>query len=84
MDATVRTTSSGSSGGRSGGGQPACAHRLPLLSTGLTGVTLVFAVIALRRCYWGLVGRPHYLLVGLVGVAFLGSLHYWNLLGFEF
>ena len=54
---------------------------LPLLSAGLTGVTLVLAVIALRRRYWSLAGQLHYLLVGLLGVAFLGSLHYWNLLG---
>jgi hypothetical protein len=57
---------------------------LPLLSAGLTGVTLIFAVIALRRCYWGLAGRLHYLLVGLLGAAFLGWLHYWNLLGFRY
>jgi len=57
---------------------------LPLLSAGLTGVTLVFAVVALRRRFWGPAGRLHYLLVVVVGVAFLGSLHYWNLVGFRF
>jgi CubicO group peptidase (beta-lactamase class C family) len=57
---------------------------LPLLSTVLTVSTLVLALITLRRCYWGLAGRLHYLLVALAGAAFLGSLHYWNLLGLRF
>lgn len=57
---------------------------LPLLSAVLTVSTLVLALIALRRCYWGLAGRLHYLLVALAGAAFLGSLHYWNLLGLRF
>jgi len=57
---------------------------LPLLSVALTGLTLVVAVISMRRRFWGVAGRLHYLLVGLLGLAFLGSLHYWNLLGLRF
>jgi hypothetical protein len=57
---------------------------LPLISAGLTGVTLFLALIALRRRLWTLAGRLHYLIVGLVGLAFLASLRYWNLLGFQF
>ena len=57
---------------------------LPLLSTVSTVSTLVLALITLRRCYWGIAGRLLYLLVALAGAAFLGSLHYWNLLGLRF
>jgi hypothetical protein len=57
---------------------------LPLLSAGLMAVTLILAAIALRRGFWGPAGRLHYLLVALVGLVFLGSLHYWNLVGFRF
>jgi CubicO group peptidase (beta-lactamase class C family) len=57
---------------------------LPVLSAVLTVPTLILALIALRRCCWGLAGRLHYLLVALAGAAFLGSLHYWNLLGVRF
>jgi hypothetical protein len=57
---------------------------LPLLSVALTGLTLVFAAVALRRRYWGVGGRLHYLLVGLLGLAFLASLRYWNLLALRF
>ncbi|MEA3275141.1 MAG: serine hydrolase domain-containing protein [Pseudomonadota bacterium] len=56
---------------------------LPLLSAVLTGLTLVLAAIAWRRGYWSLWGRLHYSVVALFGLAFIGSLHYWNLLGFR-
>jgi hypothetical protein len=57
---------------------------LPILSAVLTVSTLVLALIALHRRYWRHPGRLHYLLVALAGAAFLGSLHYWNLLGLPF
>ena len=57
---------------------------LPLLSAVLTASTLILALIALRQGYWGRAGRLHYLLVALAGAAFLGSLHYWNLLELRF
>ncbi len=57
---------------------------LPLLSAVLTGITLFLAVIAWRRGCWSLWSRLHYSLLGLLGLAFIGSLHYWNLLGLEF
>jgi hypothetical protein len=57
---------------------------LPLISVALTGLTLVLALIALRRRFWSPAGRLHYLIVGLVGLAFLASLRYWNLLDLQF
>ena len=57
---------------------------LPLLSAVLTGLTLFLAVLAWRRGYWSLWRRLHYSLLGLSGLAFMGSLHYWNLLGLGF
>ena len=57
---------------------------LPLLSAMLTGITLFLAVLAWRRGYWSLWRRLHYSLLGLSGLAFVGSLHYWNLLGLGF
>jgi CubicO group peptidase (beta-lactamase class C family) len=57
---------------------------LPLVSVVLTSLTLIFAALAVGRRYWGIAGRLHYLLVALIGLAFLGSLHYWNLLGLQF
>ena len=57
---------------------------LPLLSAVLTGITLFLAVLAWRRRFWSLWSRLHYSLLGLLGLAFIGSLHYWNLLGLGF
>jgi len=57
---------------------------LPLLSAVLTGITLFLAVLAWRRGYWSLWSRLHYSLLGLSGLAFIGSLHYWNLLRLGF
>jgi len=57
---------------------------LPVVSAMLTIPTLVLALIVLRQRYWGLASRLHYLLVAVAGLAFLGSLHYWNLLGLRF
>jgi hypothetical protein len=54
---------------------------LPLVSTALTAAAMGFALIAWRCRYWSLWGRLNYTLVTLVGIAFLASLHYWNLLG---
>ena len=57
---------------------------LPLLSAGLTGLTLMLAVIVWKQACWSLWGRLHYALVGLLGLSFLGSLRYWNLLEWGF
>jgi CubicO group peptidase (beta-lactamase class C family) len=57
---------------------------LPVVSAMLTIPTLVLALIVLRQRYWGLASRLHYLLVAVAGLAFLGSVHYWNLLGLRF
>ncbi len=58
------------------------AFALTVASAVLTGLTLFLAVIAWKRSYWSLFSRLHYSLVALSGFAFIGSLHYWNLLGF--
>ncbi len=57
---------------------------LLLLSAVLTGLTLIFTIIAWRQSFWSLLGRLHYSLVGLLGLTFIGLLHYWNILGFRF
>ena len=56
---------------------------LPPLSSGLTALTSAMAIIAWTRGYWNRRGRLHYTLVVLLGLAFLASLAYWNLLRFR-
>ena len=57
---------------------------LPLLSLVLTALALFYAVLAVTHRLWGVAGRLHDLLVIGLGVAFLASLGYWNLLGLRF
>lgn len=45
---------------------------------------LVFAVLAWVRGYWNPIGRLHYSLVALTGLAFVWFRNYWNLLGYRF
>ena len=54
---------------------------LPLLAAALTVLTPVLAIIAWRRNHWRLGSRLYYSLVSLLGLAFMGSLSYRNLLG---
>jgi hypothetical protein len=56
---------------------------LPLLSAGLAALTSASAIAAWAQGRWNLWGRLHYTLVALLGLAFLASLAYWNLLRFR-
>ena len=57
---------------------------LPPLSAALTILSLVLAGTAWRRNRWRLRSRLYYSLLGLLGLVFIGSLYYWNLLGTRF
>jgi hypothetical protein len=57
---------------------------LPLLSAGLTTLTCASAIAAWAQGRWSLWGRLYYTLVAVLGLAFLASLAYWNLLRFRF
>jgi hypothetical protein len=57
---------------------------LPLLTTILTIVLLVFALRAWKRGDWSLMTRSHYSLIALAALIFVPFLNYWNLLGFQF
>jgi hypothetical protein len=55
---------------------------IPIVTTILTVVLLLFALLAWRDKYWGLTERWHYSLVAVTCGAFVIWLHHWNLLGF--
>lgn len=57
---------------------------LPLLSAGLTTLTCASAIAAWAQGRWSLWGRLYYTLVAVLGLAYLASLAYWNLLRFRF
>ena len=41
--------------------------------------TVWFALVAWAKSYWGVLSRLHFTLVTLSAVAFIWSLHFWNL-----
>jgi hypothetical protein len=57
---------------------------LGVLSALLTVGALVYAVLAWKDSYWGLVSRLYYTLVTVAAVAFVWFLNYWNLLGWRY
>jgi len=57
---------------------------LGVFSAILTVGTLVYAVLAWKREYWGVAFRAYYTLVTLAAVAFVWFLNQWNLLGWRF
>jgi len=57
---------------------------IPLLTTALTIVLLIFAVLAWKNKYWGLLERTYYSLITLTCIGFIPFLLYWNLLGFKY
>lgn len=57
---------------------------IPLATAILSIVLLIFTVLAWKDGYWSLVGRLHYTVVTLAGLAFVWVANYWNLLGFKF
>ncbi|MFN8486207.1 MAG: serine hydrolase domain-containing protein [Caldilineaceae bacterium] len=57
---------------------------LGVLSAVLTVGALVYAVLAWKDNYWGVVFRSYYTLVIMAAVAFVWFLNTWNLLGWRF
>ncbi|MGB3635450.1 MAG: serine hydrolase domain-containing protein, partial [Rubrobacteraceae bacterium] len=55
--------------------------RLWLLSVPLTVGVVVFAALAWKNRFWGVIGRVHYALVALASIMFLLFLYSWNLIG---
>jgi CubicO group peptidase (beta-lactamase class C family) len=53
------------------------------ISAVLMVFTLIGCVLAWKNQYWGLIGRLHYTMVALAGIAFTWFLYYWNLLTFH-
>ncbi len=56
---------------------------IPVLTTVLSLVLLVFASLAWKDRYWSLAGRLHYSVVTLAALVFVWFAEYWNLLGFR-
>ena len=57
---------------------------LGVLSALLTVGALVYAVLAWKDRYWGVVFRIYYTLVTIAAVAFVWFLNFWNLLGWRY
>ena len=57
---------------------------LGVLSAVLTVGALVYAVLAWKKGYWGVVFRLYYTLVTVAAVAYIWFLNYWNLLGWRY
>lgn len=55
-----------------------------LLCVALTIVVIVCAARAWRDGYWTLGTRLRYSVIALLYLSFMGSLYYWNLIGFHF
>ncbi len=57
---------------------------LGVLSALLTVGALIYAVLAWKDRYWGIVFRIYYTLVTVAAVAFVWFLNFWNLLGWRY
>jgi hypothetical protein len=57
---------------------------LPLITTILTGASLIFTLVIWKYKYWSILGRLHYSLITVASLIFVFFLAYWNLLGFQF
>jgi len=57
---------------------------LGVLSALLTPAALIYAVLAWKDRYWGIIYRVYYTLVTLAAMAFVWFLHYWNWLGWRY
>ena len=57
---------------------------LGVLSVVLTVGALIYAVLAWKDKYWGVVFRAYYSVVTIAAVAFVWFLNYWNLLGWRY
>jgi len=60
------------------------ALAIPLLISALTAVMVILVVRAWTKAAWSLVARVHYSIIALGLVAFLRSMGYWSLLGYQF
>lgn len=56
----------------------------PIAAAVFTISVLIYTVLAWMKKYWTACVRLHYTLVALASLAFIWSLHYWNLLGFRY
>ncbi|MFC4550905.1 MULTISPECIES: serine hydrolase domain-containing protein [Halorussus] len=56
----------------------------PAVAAAMAVGAVVFAALAWKNRYWGLVGRLHYTLLAVVLVVLCWQLSYWNLLGAAF
>jgi pimeloyl-ACP methyl ester carboxylesterase len=65
-------------------GRAAPLFVIPLLAAVLTVGLPIFTVLAWKEGYWSVVGRVHYSLLTLAGLAFIWFLNHWALLGFRF
>ena len=52
---------------------------MPVILWTLTGLLVVFTVIAWRRGFWGRMARLHYSLFTLAVIGLMGMLNYWNI-----
>lgn len=56
---------------------------LPMVAAGLSVLLLVLGVLLWGAGEWNLLGRGHFLLIAVSGLALLTLLQWWNLLGFR-
>ncbi|BDA68583.1 hypothetical protein CAL7716_027490 [Calothrix sp. PCC 7716] len=56
---------------------------LPLITSILSLVLLVFTILVWKNNYWSWMTRTHYSLITLAALIFIPFLAYWNLLGFQ-
>ncbi len=52
---------------------------MPVLMWTLTGLLVLFTVIAWRKGFWGRIARLHYSLFTLAVIGLMGMLYYWNI-----
>jgi hypothetical protein len=57
---------------------------VPLVTTGLTVLLVLFTFHAWRANSWSFPARVHYSLVTVAALGFVWFLAYWNLLGFHY
>ncbi len=56
---------------------------LPLITSILSLVLLLFTILIWKNNYWSWIGKTHYSLITLAAWIFIPFLAYWNLLGFQ-
>ncbi len=56
---------------------------IPVVTSVVASVLVIFTFLAWKDRYWSLVGRLHYTVVTVAALAFIWFANYWNLLGFR-